>query len=143
MAFSQDIHPRKKVLSLFTLVMINVIAVDSLRNLSISAEYGLSLVFFYGIALIGFFIPIISVAAELATGWPKIGGLYVWTREAFGERWGFVVIWLQWIYNVVWFPTILAFVAATLSYLINPALANHKGYVLSETKRHCKSIVTI
>lgn len=131
MAFSQDIHPHKKVLSLFTLIMINVIAVDSLRNLSIGAEYGLSLVFFYAVALVGFFIPVIIVAAELATGWPKIGGLYVWIREAFGERWGLVAIWLQWIYNVVWFPTILAFVAATLAFLINPELSNHKDYILS------------
>ena len=109
--------------------MINVIAVDSLRNLSIGAEYEVSLIFFYLVALIGFFIPVVIVAAELASGWPKIGGLYVWIREAFGERWGLAVIWLQWIYNVVWFPTILAFIAATLAFLINPELANHKAYM--------------
>jgi len=131
MALSQDIHPRKKVLSLFTLIMINVIAVDSLRNLAIGAEYGFSLVFFYAVACVSFFIPIVLVAAELATGWPKIGGVYVWVKEAFGERWGLVVIWLQWIYNVVWFPTILAFIAASLSFLIDPALATHKAYMLS------------
>ncbi len=126
-----DTQPRNKPLNLFTLVMINVIAVDSLRSLSISAEYGLSLVFFYLVALVGFFIPITMIAAELATGWPKIGGIYVWTREAFGERWAFVAIWLQWIYNVVWFPTILAFIAATLAYLINPSLATNKTYMIT------------
>ena len=131
MEFSQDIHPKKKVLSLFTLIMINVIAVDSLRNLSIGAEYGVSLVFFYLVALVILFIPIIAVAAELATGWPRIGGLYVWVREAFGARWGLTAIWLQWIYNVVWFPTILSFIAATLAYLFDPALAHNKTYMLS------------
>ncbi len=131
MELSQDIHPKKKVLSLFTLVMINIIAVDSLRNLAISAEFGFSLIFFYIIAAIIFFIPIVVIAAELATAWPRIGGLYVWVREAFGKRWALVAIWLQWIYNVVWFPTILSFVAASLSQLIDPSLVENKTYMLS------------
>jgi glutamate:GABA antiporter len=123
-------HPKQKVLSVFTLVMINVIAVDSLRNLAITAEYGFSVVFFYLIATIAFFIPIALVAAELATAWPHIGGLYVWVREAFGRRWGLVAIWLVWIYNIVWFPTILAFLAATFAYLVEPQLSTHKTYML-------------
>ncbi len=121
---------RPKVLSVFSLVMINVIAVDSLRNLPIGAEYGFALVFFYLLAAIAFFIPIALVTAELATGWPTTGGLYVWVREAFGKRWGFLAIWLQWIYNVVWYPTILAFLAATFAYLINPHLADNLTYTL-------------
>ncbi|MFT4059135.1 MAG: APC family permease [Legionella sp.] len=120
----------KKVLSVFSLVMINVIAVDSLRTLPISAKLGLSLVFYYVIAAFTFFIPVALVAAELATAHPSTGGIYVWVREAFGKRAGFITIWLQWIYNVVWYPTILAFIAATLSYLIAPELANNKFYLL-------------
>ncbi len=120
----------RKVLSVFSLVMINVIAVDSLRTLPLSAEYGFSLVFFYILAAIVFFLPIAFVAAELATGWPETGGIYVWVREAFGNRWAFFTIWLQWIYNVVWYPTILAFIAATLAYIINPHLANDRTYLL-------------
>ncbi|KTC93040.1 MULTISPECIES: APC family permease [Legionella] len=124
-------HPSKKVLSVFSLVMINVIAVDSLRTLPISAKLGLPLVSYYLIAAITFFIPIALVAAELATAFPNTGGLYVWVREAFGRRAGFITIWLQWIYNVVWYPTILAFIAATLSYLFAPQLANNKFYLLT------------
>lgn len=120
-----------KVLSVFALMMINVIAVDSLRTLPISAEYGASLIFYYVLAGIGFFLPTILVTAELATHWPNTGGVYVWVREAFGPKWGFLTIWLQWIYNVVWYPTILAFLAATLAHLINPALASNKTYTLS------------
>ncbi len=123
-------HPTKKVLSVFSLVMINVIAVDSLRSLPFSAKLGVPLLFYYLIAAITFFIPIALVAAELATTYPNTGGLYVWVREAFGRRAGFITIWLQWIYNVVWYPTILAFIAATLAYLFAPQLANNKFYVL-------------
>lgn len=120
----------KKVLSVFSLVMINVIAVDSLRTLPLSAKLGLSLVSYYLIAAFAFFIPVALVAAELATAYPNTGGIYVWVREAFGKRIGFITIWLQWIYNVVWYPTILAFIAATLSYLFAPELANNKFYLL-------------
>ena len=69
------------------------------------------------------------VAAELATAYPQNGGIYVWVREAFGRRAAFITIWLQWIYNVVWYPTILAFIAATLAYLFAPELANNRYYL--------------
>jgi amino acid transporter len=119
-----------KPLSMFALVMINVIAVDSLRNLTVGAEYGFALVFFYILAALLFFIPTILITAELATGWPVTGGAYVWIREAFGAQWGFLSIWLQWIYNVVWYPTIFAFIAGVLAYLVEPALVNNKYYML-------------
>lgn len=120
----------KKVLSVFSLVMINVIAVDSLRTLPLTAKLGLHLVAFYLAAAFVFFIPVALVAAELSTAYPNTGGIYVWVREAFGRRIAFVTIWLQWIYNIVWYPTIMAFIAATLSYLFAPELANNKLYLL-------------
>ncbi len=122
---------KPKSLGVFALVMINIIAVDNLRSLPFSAAYGFSLVFYYLIAAVIFFVPIALVAAELATGWPDRGGIYVWVREAFGEWWAFFIIWLQWIYNVVWYPTILSFVAAELAYLVDPHLAESKVYMLS------------
>lgn len=121
---------RTKPLGIFGLAMINVIAVDSLRSLPAGAEYGFSLIFFYLLAAICFFIPTALVTAELATAWPNTGGVYIWVRTAFGQRWGFFTIWLQWIYNVIWYPTILSFIAATLAYLIDPALANNKIFTL-------------
>jgi putative glutamate/gamma-aminobutyrate antiporter len=119
-----------KTLSVLSLVMINVIAIDSVRTLPMGAEYGFSLVFYYLLAAIVFFVPVALVAAELATGWPETGGLYVWVREAFGKKTGFVTIWLQWFYNVCWYPTIMATVAATLAYCIDPTLVNDKTYML-------------
>ena len=40
----------KKVMGVFGLVMINVIAVDSLRALPATAQYGFSVVFYYLLA---------------------------------------------------------------------------------------------
>lgn len=120
---------KAKSLSVFSLMMINIIAVDSLRTLPISAEYGFSLIFFYVLAAVVFFVPVALIAAELATGWPQTGGLYVWVKEAFGKTAGFMVIWMQWVYNIVWYPTILAFITSAFAYLISPELAANKFYL--------------
>lgn len=109
-----------RVLSVFSLVMINVIAVDSLRTLPLSAKFGPALVFYYLAIAILFFFPVALVTAELATTWPKNGGLYVWVREALGHKVGFLVIWLQWVYNLVWYPAILATIGLILGYLVDP-----------------------
>jgi putative glutamate/gamma-aminobutyrate antiporter len=124
------IRDPKRVISVFTLIMINVIAIDSLRNVPAAAEYGFSLVFYYLLAGVTFFIPTALVAAELATGWPETGGVYIWVRHAFGPRLGLLAIWLQWIENVIWYPTMLAFIASTFLYAFSPALAVNPFYLL-------------
>lgn len=121
----------KKPLSLLSLVAINVIAIDSLRTLPFSAEYGFTAVFYYFIAAIAFFLPVSLVAAELATGWPETGGVYIWTREAFGKKVGFITIWLQWFYNIVWYPTIMSLIAVAIAYMFNPNLEHSKLFMLS------------
>ena len=121
----------KKTLSVFGLVMINVIAIDSLRSLPMNAVYGFSVVFYYIAIALLFFVPSALVAAELATAWPETGGIYIWVREAFGKQVGFITIWLQWFYNVCWYPTIMSLVAATLAYIIDPQLVDNKLYMLT------------
>lgn len=120
-----------KPLSVFSLVMINIIAIDSLRNLPVNAVNGLAIPFYYLITCLFFMIPCALVTAVLATHYPKTGGSYVWVRQAFGHRLGFMAIWLQWIYNVFWYPTILAFVATNIAYFIRPELVQSKLYLVS------------
>ncbi|MCH9618781.1 MAG: putative glutamate/gamma-aminobutyrate antiporter [Chlamydiia bacterium] len=122
---------KKKTLSLFAITMINIIAVDSIRTLPISAQYGFSLVFYYLVGGLFFLIPSALIAAELGTGWPETGGLYVWIKEAFGKKTGAAIIWLNWIYNLAWYPTIMALIAGISAYLINPALAKNKYYMIT------------
>jgi len=119
-----------KQISVFTLIMITVIAVDSLRSIPLSAQYGFSLVFYYLLAAIVFLIPSALVSAELASSLPKTGGLYIWIREAFGDNWASFVIWVQWIYNICWYPTILALLAACLAYPFSEQLVDNKFYML-------------
>jgi len=127
----EKISKSKKVLGVFSLAMINVAIICSLRGLPMMAEYGLSIVFFLLIAVIVFLVPVSFVSAELATGWPKQGGIYAWVKQAFGEKLGFITICLQWLQNLVFYPTALAATAAVIAYLINPALANNKIFTLA------------
>lgn len=120
----------KKVISIFTLVMINLAAIGSIRNWPTIAETGFSAIFFFLLAALVFFLPTSLVSAELATGWPKIGGIFVWVKEAFGQRAGFLAIWLLWIENVIWYPTILSFIAATVAYTFDPHWGSNKTYII-------------
>jgi len=118
-------------LSTFALVMLITGAIDSIRNLPATALFGSSLIFFFIFSAIVFLIPTALVSAELASAWTSRGGVYHWVKLAFGEKLGFLAIWLQWINTMVWFPTILSFIASTAAYLINPELAQNKFYLVS------------
>jgi putative glutamate/gamma-aminobutyrate antiporter len=124
--------PRKKtrVLTASTIALINVAAICNIKNFPLLAEFGLSIVFLLALAAIIYFIPAAFVSAELASGWPD-RGVYTWVREALGPRIGFVAVWLQWIENVIYYPTILSFIAAALAFTINPSLASNKFFVIA------------
>ncbi|HBM16806.1 MAG TPA: amino acid transporter [Lentisphaeria bacterium] len=98
------------------LVMINLIAIDSLRNIPLTAPAGLAVIALYAVAVIIFFIPCAIAVCELTGKWPVMGGLSIWVGEAFGPNASFFVVWLQWIYNLTWFPSITAFAATHLAY---------------------------
>jgi putative glutamate/gamma-aminobutyrate antiporter len=100
----------------------NVVAVFDLTGLATQAEYGLSSIFYYLFAAIFFLAPISFVAAELAASLPQAGGVFRWVGEAFGPRWGFVAIFLQWTICTIFFPSSLTFAWVAIAY-INPNLS--------------------
>ncbi|WP_216678578.1 amino acid permease [Streptomyces sp. MNP-20] len=105
--------------------------VTSLRGLPTMAEEELTMFFYIGFATLLFLIPAGLVSAELGGAFAdRSGGVYTWVGEAFGQRWGFVAIWLQWIQNVVWYPTGLSFAGAALAYTVNdPSLGDNNVYI--------------
>ncbi|MCF8041603.1 MAG: amino acid permease [Desulfarculaceae bacterium] len=121
----------KRTLGIFTLAMINMAAILTLRNLPLMAFYGLASVFFYGVAALAFFLPVALVAAELATTYPEAGGVYAWVKRGFGAKYGFLAVWMDWVENVVWFPTVLSFVAATIAYAVAPSLDENKFFMVT------------
>lgn len=104
-------------LGIGTLVVMNIVAVVSLRGLPAEATYGLSSIFYYLFAAVFFLIPVSLVAAELATGWPEKGGVFRWVGEAFGPRWAFLAMFMLWTEVTVWFPTGLTFGAVSLAFI--------------------------
>lgn len=119
----------RKTLTATSLTLINLAAICNIKNFPLFAEYGLSIVFYLALCSLFFFLPISFVAAELASSWPE-QGVYSWVTRAFGKKIGFLAVWLQWAYNLFWYPTLLAFVAGNFAYLIDPALAENRLYVL-------------
>ena len=123
-------------LGVFTLAIMNVTAVVSLRGLPAEATYGLSSAFYYLFAALVFLIPTSLIAAELAAMFKnKQGGVFRWVGEAYGKKWGFLAIWLQWIESTIWFPTVLTFGAVSLAFIgMNSAhdevMASNKLYTL-------------
>ena len=109
-------------LGVITLAIMNVAAVVSLRGLPAEAVYGLSSAFYYLFAAIVFLVPTALVAAELAAMFAqKEGGVFRWVGEAYGKRFGFLAIFLQWIESTIWYPTVLTFGAGIQQNL-------HAGY---------------
>lgn len=76
-------------------------------------------------------IPAALVSAELGTAFADKGcGVYTWVKEAFNKRTGFMAVFLQWIQNVVWYPTTLAFGSSAIAYIFNkPELANDGKFI--------------
>lgn len=117
---------------LFALVMLITGSIDSIRNLPVSALFGSELVFFFLLGALVFLIPVALVSAELSSTFAAAeGGIYGWVRLAFGDSVAFLAIWLQWINTMVWYPTILSFIAATAAFLVDPELASNKWYLLT------------
>jgi len=105
--------------------------VTSLRGLPLLAKEEMTMFVYLAFTVVLYLIPASLISAELGGAFAdRRGGIYTWVGEAFGTRWGFMAIWLQWIQNVVWYPVALTFGAAAIAYTIGlPALATNGVYV--------------
>jgi putative glutamate/gamma-aminobutyrate antiporter len=123
-------------MGVFTLIILNIVAVVSLRGLPAEATYGMSSAFYYLLAAAVFLIPVSLVAAEMAAMFPyQQGGVFRWVGEAFGKKLGFLAIWLQWIESTIWYPTVLTFGGVALAFIgmnhgADSSLAANKIYML-------------
>lgn len=68
---------------------------------------------------IGFFamaLPLGICVIALSSRHPEEGGLYVWTKVAFGDFAGFITGWCYWMSNLPYFPAVLYFAAGNALY---------------------------
>ena len=116
-------------MSIKGMAMLTVCSVFSLRNLPSMAEYGWNIIFFLSAAAACFFIPSALVSAELASTYPQRGGVFIWVKEAFGPKLGFLAIFMEWFQNMPWYPAAVTFVATCIAYIFNPELASNRWYI--------------
>lgn len=123
----EQLYSPKKKITTIAMAFMTAAAIISLRGLPMMAAEEMTMFFYIAFATIFFLIPAALISAELGSTFAKQeGGIYRWVGTAFGKKIGFVAIWLQWIQNVVWYPTVLAFAAAAIAYGIGkPELADN------------------
>ena len=93
------------------------------------AQFGLGSIAIIALAILLFLAPTAMASAELGGTWPRTGGIYVWTREAFGESWGFLVIWLEWASFVVAWPGIMGTITLQAAFVVDPGLQNNSLFL--------------
>jgi glutamate:GABA antiporter len=124
-------HRPRRAMGFRDLVMFYIVTGISLRWIATAATVGASAVIVWLIAWCAFYLPLALSVMELSSRYPQEGGMYVWTKRAFGEFPGFMTGWTYWASNLPYFPAVLYFAASNALYA-GPsrwlALANNKTY---------------
>ncbi len=115
-------------------LLFNIATVLGPRWVAAAAHNGTSSISLWVLAALFFFVPTALVINELSSRFPNEGGLYVWSKEAFGDFHGFVAGWTYWIYTVFYFPGLLLASTAMSGYLAGAggaALAQDRTFLLT------------
>jgi len=107
----------KRALGLWDLVLLNIVAIVGLRWIATASRTGPSSIILWGLAFLLFFIPQALAVIELSTRHPEEGGIYVWTKRAFGDFHGFISGWCYWSNNLIYYPSLLIFTAGNAVYI--------------------------
>ena len=99
------------------LVLFYLVTGVSLRWIATAAAAGPSSLVVWVLAWATFFVPLALCVLELSSRHPDEGGLYVWSKRAFGDFSGFMSAWTYWTSNLPYFPAILYFAAANALFL--------------------------
>jgi len=118
--------PARRFITWTALAMMTVGSVGYLGSAPALSVYGLASVFLYVLPALVFLLPVSLVAAELASGWP--GGVYNWVREGISAPMGLLAVWCEFAQTIFYYPALLAYVAGTLAYVIDPGLAGNGVY---------------
>ena len=126
---------KKATLSMTGMMILIVTTILSLRGLASQAEFGYTSIFWYVLSAIIYLVPYSLVCAELASTYTHKGGPFRWCAEAFGPKWGWAAMYMDWIMVLIWFPAVLMFGAVALAYIFWPTsfdnhLASNKIYTL-------------
>jgi hypothetical protein len=107
----------RRVMGFWDVLLFNIVTVLGPRWIAAAAHNGSSSISLWVLAASVFFVPTTLVITELSTRFPSEGGLYAWSKEAFGDFHGFVAGWTYWVYTFFYFPGLLLASAAMAAYI--------------------------
>jgi glutamate:GABA antiporter len=97
----------RRELRLRDLVFFDICAIISLRWIAAAAHAGPGSLVLWLIAALFFFLPSAVIVASLSRQFPEEGGIYIWTKRAFGDRHAFLCGWFYFISTVLYLPSLL------------------------------------
>jgi amino acid transporter len=97
----------RRELRLRDLVFFDICAIVSLRWVAAAAHAGPGSFVLWVIAGLFFFLPSAVTVASLSRQFPEEGGMYIWTKRAFGDQHAFLCGWFYFISTVLYFPSLL------------------------------------
>jgi amino acid transporter len=106
------------------LILFYVVTGISLRWIATAAAAGPSSIVIWIGAWLCFYTPLALSVLELSSRYPAEGGLYVWTKRAFGDFSGFMSAWTYWTSNLPYFPAVLYFAASNILFMRQTAWAH-------------------
>ncbi len=113
----------QKTLRQRDMVLFTVSAILLLDTLAAAASIGASSIFWWVFLGIIFFIPFALICAEMGCSYPEQGGIYAWTRDAFGPRWASRVTWCYWVNTAIWIPALYVLFAGVFKQMFIPDLS--------------------
>jgi glutamate:GABA antiporter len=124
----------RKTMGFWDVLLFNIATVLGPRWIAAAGHNGTSSISLWVIAAVFFFVPGALVINELSSRFPEEGGLYVWSKEAFGDFHGFIAGWTYWIYTVFYFPGLLLASASMSAYIFagrGSELAQDRTFLLT------------
>jgi glutamate:GABA antiporter len=110
-------------LNLRDLVLSQVLTVVGSAWVGIAAGLGHAQTVVWLLAFGTFYLPMAAAVYHLNREMPLEGGLYVWTRRAFGDTTGFLAAWNIWAYALSTTATILFQIPSEFAYMVGPSAA--------------------
>lgn len=107
----------KRVMGFRDLLLFYVVTGISLRWIATAAAAGPSAIVIWVGAWLAFYTPLALSVIELSSRYPNEGGLYVWSKRAFGDFSGFMAAWTYWTSNLPYFPAVLYFAASNVLFM--------------------------
>src|SRR5262249_37745398 len=107
----------KRAMGLQDLVFFYLVTALSLRWIATAAPAGPSWSVIWYAGGLSYFVPLTLCVLELSSRYHEEGGMYLWSKQAFGEFAGFMTGWMYWTANLPYYPALLYFAAGNALFI--------------------------